>query len=213
MARIEVVSFDMEGTLIDHSFSDIIWEEDIPRLYAEKHRLSLEEARRAVMGEYEEIGDLQPEWYDVGYWFSRLGLDGDWRRLPEERREACRAYPEVPGVLRRLGGRFPLVVTSNTIREFLEIQVACLGNPFSQVFSAPSDFGEVKKSPEFYARVCGSLGVEPESLAHVGDHFQFDYEAPRALGVEAYYLDRSGETEGPHVVHDLEEFERLLSQS
>jgi len=211
MGRIEVVSFDMEGTLVDPSFSNLIWEVDIPRLYAEQRGISLEDAQEQVLGEYLEVGDERPEWYDVSYWFRRLGLSGDWRELLEHRRDACRVYPEARGVLQRLQDGYTLIVTSNTIREFLEVQLEDLDGFFTHIFSAPSDFGEVKKSPEFYRSICQITGAAPEALAHVGDHLKFDYEAPMQLGVHAYHLDRSGESTGDHVVHDLEEFEQRIA--
>jgi len=210
MGRIEVVSFDMEGTIVDPSFSNLIWETDIPRLYAEQHGVDFEAARDHVLAEYRQVGDERPEWYDVGYWFRRLGLPGDWRELLERRRGACKVYPEARGVLERLRDRYLLVLTSNTIREFLEVQLGDLSGFFAHIFSAPSDFGEVKKSPEFYRRICRIIGAAPEEVAHVGDHPKFDYEAPRQLGIHAYYLDRSGEAEGRHVVRDLKEFERRV---
>ncbi|RJS87458.1 HAD family hydrolase [Candidatus Bathyarchaeota archaeon] len=207
---LEVVSFDMEGTLITPRFSELIWEYDIPRLYAEQHGLTLEEARRRVFEEYMEIGDERPEWYDIEYWFRRLNLPGDWRELLELRRETIEVYPEVRGVLERLSKRYRLIVTSNTIREFLEVQLEGLEGYFTYIFSAPSDFGEVKKTEDFYRRICGILEVKPSSMAHVGDHWKFDYLIPRSMGVEAYYLDRSGERRGEHIVHDLEEFEERI---
>lgn len=213
MGEVRVVSLDMESTLITGAFSEQIWEKDVPRLYAELKGLPLEEARQQVFRQYDEIGDQRPEWYDVGYWFERLGLPGDWRELPKKRREMCSLYPEVPGVLKRLDERYPLVVTSNTIREFLEVQISCFEACFHRVFSAPSDFGEVKKSPQFYERICASLGVEPGELAHVGDNREHDYEAAKSTGIRAFHLDRSGKAEGPDVVHDLEEFERRLGDA
>jgi len=211
MGRIEVVSFDMEGTLVDPSFSGLIWETEIPRLYAEQHGVSLAAARDQVLAEYMQMGDEEPEWYDADYWFRRLGLSGDWRDLLERRRGACRVYPEVRGVLERLRDRHALIITSNTIREFLDVQLGDLSGFFAHVFSAPSDFGEVKKSAEFYRGICDIIGFAPEAVAHVGDHLKFDYEAPRRLGIHAYYLDRSGEAEDDHVVHDLKEFERMIA--
>lgn len=211
MAPIEVVSFDVEGTLVDPAFSNLIWEEDIPRLYAERRGISLRAAREHVFAEYREVGDERPEWYDVDYWFRRLELPGDWRDLLDHRRCACRVYPETRGVLERLRGRFVLIVTSNTIREFLEVQLMDLSGFFTHIFSAPSDFGEVKKSANFYRRICQITRVDPKAMVHVGDHLKFDYEAPRKLGIHAYHLNRSEEDEGEHVVHDLEEFERRLS--
>jgi putative hydrolase of the HAD superfamily len=113
--------------------------------------------------------------------------------------------------LARLGKRYPLIISSNTIREFLKIQLECIDYPFSRVFSAPSDFGSVKKAPDFYQRVCDEIDIEPSELAHVGDHPEFDYRAPKLLGVKAYLLDRSGELKGEEIVLDLNEFvERLL---
>jgi putative hydrolase of the HAD superfamily len=191
---IRVVSFDMEGTLVDHSYSKKIWEGDIPALYAEAHGLPLEDARRRVLSEYAEVGEGQPEWYDVGYWWKRLGLPHYWRDLPKRRKVECNVYPEVPRALVRLGKRYPLIISSNTIREFLKIQLECIDYPFSRVFSAPSDFGSVKKAPDFYQRVC-----DDRNRAHgartMGDHPEFDYraQAPRRKSIP---LDRSGRLKG-----------------
>ena len=207
---IRVVSFDMEGTLVDHAYSKQIWEGDIPALYAEAHGLPLEEARKRVLAEYAEVGEGQPEWYDVGYWWKRLGLPHYWRDLPKRRKEECNVYPDVSTALTRLGKRYPLIVCSNTIREFLKIQLECIDYSFSRVFSAPTDFRAVKKAPDFYQRVCEILEIEPAELAHVGDHIEFDYQAPKQLGVAAYHLDRSGELNGEDVVHDLKEFAARL---
>ncbi len=81
MSRIRVISFDAEGTLVEPGFSTLIWEYEIPRLYAERQGLSFGEAKRLVLEEYSRIGEDRIEWYDVGYWFKTLGLPGDWREL------------------------------------------------------------------------------------------------------------------------------------
>jgi FMN phosphatase YigB (HAD superfamily) len=210
MGRIRVVSFDMEGTLIDHNFSDLFWETDIPTLYGRKHGLDLETARERVISEYKQIGDERPEWYDAGYWFTRLGLEGDIRELLNRRREDCRVYPETRPVLERLSGRYPLIISSNTMREFLDVQLLKLPPIFDHVFSATSDFGMVKKSEDFYRRICQMLGVPSNEVAHIGDNQRFDYEAAKKAGVNAYHLDRTGDSEGAHAVRDLTEFEERL---
>ena len=209
---IRVVSFDMEGTLVDHSFSRSIWEEAIPKLFAESRGLSLEEATRIVLAEYNSIGEEKPEWYDVDYWWRRLNLPGDWRKKLIENEKSCFVYSDVHMVLDDIGGRYPIIVSSNTIRDFLNVQLKCINYAFHKVYSAPSDFGIVKSQPAFFDNICRDLLISPNELAHVGDHAEFDYRIAKMLGVKAYLLDRSGEMNGPDVVHDLFEFCRKLHQ-
>jgi putative hydrolase of the HAD superfamily len=210
MGRIRVVSFDMEGTLIDSRFSDLIWETDIPELYGWEHGIGLDEARERVLKEYKQVGDERPEWYDAAYWFGRLGLRAELRDLLERRQGDCRVYQEASGVLERLRGNYKLIISSNTMREFLDFQLPKLPAAFDHVFSATSDFGIVKKSEDFYSRVCSVLRVQPDAVAHVGDNQRFDYEAPTKLGVHAFHLDRSGLSRGSDVVRDLVEFEERV---
>ena len=202
----------MEGTLIDHNFSDLFWETDIPTLYGQKHGLDLETARDWVISEYRKIGDERPEWYDADYWFNRLGLEGDIQELLNRRREDCRVYPESRLVLESLSRRYPLIISSNTMREFLEVQLLKLPPIFNHIFSATSDFRMVKKSEDFYQRICRILEVPSAEMAHVGDNPKFDYEAAKKAGVNAYHLDRTGGSEGVNTVRDLIEFEERLKE-
>jgi putative hydrolase of the HAD superfamily len=78
------------------------------------------------------------------------------------------------------------------------------------VFSATSDFGEVKKSNGFYARVCEIADVKPHEVVHVGDHWVFDFVNPREIGMTAYFLDRGRKRGGnvkneEFVISDLNE--------
>jgi len=207
------ISFDMEGTLIDHGYSEHIWGTDIPRLYAEKHGVDLEDARELVFHEYNQIGDQRPEWYDVGYWFRRLGLPGDWMELPKRKRGLIKVYPDARIALDALVSECPLVVSSNTIRELLEVQVEEVGDYFTQVFSAPSDYRSVKKDQSFYRRIVEALGIEPNEMIHVGDHYTYDYLAARSLGVEAYHLDRTGKTRGENTLRSLTELMERLKKA
>ena len=74
MKQIKLISFDAEGTIVTPDFSQTIWHEAIPALYAQKTGLDFEEAKRRIVEEYGKIGDQKLEWYDIEYWFSYLGL-------------------------------------------------------------------------------------------------------------------------------------------
>ena len=208
MSQIKVVSFDADGTLVTPYFSQFIWHEAIPALYAKDRGISLEEAKISVRREYDLIGEHRVEWYDIKYWLHCFGL-GDWRQLMNGYKHLISFYPEVKEVLHRLSQSYELVVTSNSAREFLDIQLEGVRSHFSSIFSSISDYGGLKTA-DFYLEVCQEMGIKPEEMAHVGDSWEFDLVIPRKVGIRAFYLDRAGEREGSEVVKDLLQFQRKL---
>ena len=205
---ITTISFDMNGTLTQGRFVELVWGEGIPTLYARSRGMTLEKAKEDVFREYAKVGEERSEWYDIRYWFELFGLGEDWVGLLKGFSSEVAPYPEAVGVLEAMRQEFELVVTSNASRDFLDIELAAAGidGYFSHLFSCTSDFGEVKKTPQVYARVCQALSIGPEEMAHVGDHPLFDFAAPSELGIRAFYLDRNAGNDGDFVVHDLKEF-------
>jgi HAD superfamily hydrolase (TIGR01549 family) len=209
---VQIVSFDMDGTLIESEYTDWVWHHGIPDLYAEKAGLPFEEAKDIVIKEYRKVGETGIEWYDIKYWFRLFDLEMDWRTLMERYTDKIRVYPDVHPILNRLKDPFRLVLTSNAGREFIDVEMEATGLAvyFERIFSATSDFREVKKTHCFYRRICEMLKILPEEMAHVGDHYEFDYLVPRDLGIQAFYLDRSGRKEGNSVLWDLRDIENRL---
>lgn len=207
-----IVSFDMDGTLTGGRFTELVWGEGIPMLYAQSRGLPLAEAREQVFSAYAAVGDKRTEWYDIKYWFSRFDLGEGWQGLLESYRHEICVFSEVRRVLDMLSHEYSLIVTSNASRESVHIELGttALRPYFTEVFSATSDFGQVKKTPQVYLRVCEMVDIEPEQMAHVGDHRAFDHDVPRELGIKAFYLDRTGMESGESVLQDLGQFvERL----
>ena len=207
-----MVSFDAEGTLVNEDFAVAVWEEGIPRLYAESRGVSYEQAVREVFRQYDEVGEESIEWYDIDYWWRRLELPGDWRSLMEECLDRMNLYPEVPEVLEELHRRYRVIIVSNTAREFLEYMLRDLTPYLDRVFSVTSDFREVKKSPETFLKVCRIVGVDPSQVVHVGDHPKFDYQVPIQAGMKALLIDRRGLKRGPHVIRGLRELTERLRE-
>ena len=208
--RIEIISFDAEGTLVTPRFSKLIWEVEIPSLYARKHGLDVEQAHQEVLRQYQEVGEHRLEWYDIGYWFRRFGLEGHQQLLDRHRAEVS-YYPEVEGVLKALGQSHRLIIISNSAREFLDILMGGIAGYFSGIFSTISDFNQLK-GPDLYLSICQKLQVEPQHMVHVGDNREFDYAMPRQAGVCAFHLDRDGEGDERQRLRDLREFQaRVLA--
>ncbi|MBE0516113.1 MAG: HAD family hydrolase [Methanophagales archaeon] len=192
VGEVQVFSFDVDGTLVGPGFADSVWLRGIPAAYAEKEGLSFEAAFEHIKREYDQIGENRIEWYKIDYWLKRFGLEIPCEKLFNEYKGEIRIYEEVEGVLNVLKEEgYELIISSNAATEFIEFQTKPLKKFFSRVFSATSDFREVKKSDDYYARVCELLGVKPQAVVHTGDHWVFDFLNPRKIGINAYYLARN----------------------
>jgi HAD superfamily hydrolase (TIGR01549 family) len=209
----KVISFDMDGTLIDPEFTEWVWKHGIPTLYGEKADLSLETARGLVEEEYRKVGEHAIEWYDIKYWLEFFCLEKDWRSLLQAYADKIRVYPDTHTILDRLKGRFQLILTSNAGREFIEVELKAtgLGRYFHHIFSVTSDFGEVKKTTGTYQRICQILKVDPTEIVHVGDHYEFDYLVPKSLGIRAFFLDRLAQRKGDSVIWNLTDLDQRLA--
>ena len=208
----EVISFDLDGTLVSMDFVNSVWLEKIPEIYAENHQISIEKAKKYVMDEYMKVGPEAIEWYDIHYWIKKFKLDVEWKDLLMSCSNRLKLYPEVREVLERLSKKGNLIIISNAAHEFIEVEISMLSlSPyFKRIFSAVSDFGRTKKDSWIYRRVMDEMDVDGKSAIHVGDNYEFDYLAALDSGMSAYYLDRRGKIEGNHVVHNLKEFEEKL---
>lgn len=208
----KVISFDLDGTLVTDEFSQIVWHKGIPELCAEKYGWGLDEAQKYIFQEYEKVGEKSILWYDIGYWLQFFGLDNNWEKLFEKFKDLIKPYPEVPEVLSTLKQSHKLIITSNAAREFLDIEIkeSNISSYFAHIFSATSDFREVKKTEKFYQNICNQLNVKHSQMIHVGDHYEFDYLVPKKLGISSFYLDREGERKGPAIVNDLKDFINIL---
>jgi HAD superfamily hydrolase (TIGR01549 family) len=190
---VKVVSFDVEGTLVTPDFSYAVWFEAIPRRYAEKNCISLEQARKAVEEEYRKVGDQRLEWYDVRYWFDKLGLGTADEVMGGCETKVC-YYPEVKEVLSYLSRTYKLIVASGSTRDFLHHLLQDIQPYFSGIYSSITDYRQLKTS-EFYSKMCQAIQVAPEQVVHIGDNWQFDFVAPSEIGIQAFYLDRKQQTE------------------
>jgi putative hydrolase of the HAD superfamily len=207
MGQLELISFDAEGTLVTPDFSQTIWHEAIPALYAQKKGIDLAQAKKYVAEEYGKVGDQRLEWYDIEYWFRYLGLGSS---EPVIQSCLCKIayYPEVIEVLSSLASEYRLIVASGTPLELLRCLLRDIKPYFVRVFSSISHYRQVK-SPEFYSRMCEEMGVKPSQVIHVGDNWQFDFLNARQAGINSLHIDRSG-TNHQQSLSNLTQLEHLL---
>lgn len=211
MSRIKVVSFDADGTLVTPDFSQAVWYEGLPSLYARKNGISFQEAKAFIEKEYQVVGDCRVEWYDIKYWLQRFGLGDCHQQMLEDYRHTVCCYPEVAQALSSLSKDYTLIVVSCSTKEFLPYLLDGIEGHFSRVFSSVSDYGQIK-TPEFFLEVCRQMSVSPEEMAHVGDLWEQDFIAANEAGIKAFHLDRKGERKDARSLRSLTDLEKRLQE-
>jgi len=207
MKQIRLISFDAEGTVVTPDFSEAIWHEAIPALYAQKRGLDFAQAKKRIVEEYAKIGDRRLEWYDVEYWFRYLDLGSSHAAI-----RSCIGkvsyYPETIEVLSSLATEYKLIVASGTPLELLHLLLRDIKPYFARIFSSISHYRQLK-NPDFYLRICEEMDVKPSEVIHVGDNWQFDFVNAQESGINAFYIDRTGRNHQESLT-DLTQLKRLL---
>ena len=209
---IKIISFDLDGTLVQNTFADSVWLEGFPRLYAKEKNITIDQAKDFLFKEYDKVGMERKEWYDIDWWFKRFQINEDWHNLLFEFRTKIHAFPESKNVISNLTNSYKLIIVSNAKREFVDIQLNHTGlKPyFHYIFSSLSDFDSVKKFPEVYRKVCEILNVKVDEIIHIGDNKDFDFLSPKKIGIKSFYLNRERTDNGEGIVHSLLDFEKII---
>ena len=193
-SKIQVISFDVDGTLVDQKFNDLIWEQEIPTLVAQKKSWSLDKAREFCLSEYQKVGEKDLRWYDIEYWLRRFAIKKPAIEILKKWEKSILVYPDVLPVLEKLKGKsLRTIIITCMPRIFLREKIHKFDSYFEKVFSTISDFQQVK-SPEVYSNVLEIIHCEPSSILHVGDHPLLDYEFSRQAGYESLLIERGKRT-------------------
>ena len=206
----KILSFDLDGTLVDAGYGDIVWNHGIPTEYAKKYDMGFDEAKTLVRTQYESVGDADLLWYDIEYWLRRFELPVSSAELLDRYESHIKTMPYANETLEGLREKYTLVIASNAARVFVEKELTATGleHYFSKTVSATTDFGLVKKNGDFYGRLCKHLDISPQDMVHVGDHPVFDYDAPAAMGIKAFHITK--ETDGNNGRKTIDNLGRLL---
>ena len=210
---IKLISFDLDDTLSDSTFDNLIWETEIPKAFAKEKNISFEEAHKFVSAEYKNLwGKAKGDWRDASFWLKHFGLKTTWEDLLIDLHKEIKHFEDVDEVLTELSKKFTLVIVSNAERKFIDAKIKCsnLGRFFKKIYSASSDFDKKKKDAEVFNKVLLDFKIKPEEMVHIGDEEEYDVKVPKSLGILAFLLCRTGDK--PADFKDLHEFkEKIIS--
>ncbi|SLM47043.1 putative HAD-like hydrolase, purine nucleotidase [Nitrospira japonica] len=167
-SQIDDVLVDMDGTLLDRHFDNFFFEEELPRRYALRERLSLGESRARLMAMYRSVED-ELAWTDLQYWTTRVGID-----VVAMHRELDHMIGFLPGAtaflsavrhhkkrLTVLTNAHPAGVAIKTAKTGLERQVDRIVDAF--------EVGYLKMRPQYWPACLELVGFDPAKALFIDD--------------------------------------------
>jgi 2-haloalkanoic acid dehalogenase type II len=195
----QAISFDCYGTLID-------WEVGILHVlhpWAESHNLCLKgDELLRMFSEFEpQVQAAHPKalYCDIlRMVFQRIAaqlgmeIDDDTCDRFAASIGHWPAFPDTIDALKRLGGRYKLIIVSNVDRVSFRKTQDLLGVGFDAIVTA-QDVGVYKPDPrmlEAGIHAAHQLGVERDQLLHTAQSLYHDHVPAKKLGLATCYIDR-----------------------
>jgi len=166
--RVDDVLLDVDGTLLDRHFDNFFFEEELPRRYAAKHGLGVEEARGRLLEMYRAVeGEL--DWTDLHYW-TRV-LDIDVVALTKELDHLIAFHPDSVEFLRHLRAQSKRIyLLTSAHAAGVEIKVAKTGvDRYVDRIVNAFQVGYLKMRPEFWPTCQRLIGFDPSRSLYIDD--------------------------------------------
>ena len=201
-SEIDTVFLDMDGTLLDLNFDNHFWLQHVPKRYAEKHAITIEQARQELLPRFrQEEGTMN--WYCIDFWTHELGLD--IALLKQEVDHLIAVHPHVTDfldALRRCDKQVLLVTNAHMKSLELKMQKTQLAGHFDQLVCA-HDFGVPKENSDFWGRLSLKINYDATRTLLVDDSLAV-LRSARGYGIGHLLAILQPDTKGP--VKDVEDF-------
>ena len=209
--RFRAVVFDMDGLLLE---TELLWQRAERRLFARHGAEFTFEDKLTVMGTSAAFTGI--------FFAQRLGQAEDqadrlFRELTELMHEELQAQVDArPGaveLVRRLQGRVPLGLCSNSPRFLVDAALtsAGFGDAFDAVVSS-DDVLHHKPAPDLYLLICERLGVTPAETLALEDTAS-GIASAKAAGLTCIAVPQFAETDVSAADRVIDSLEDLLAEA
>jgi putative hydrolase of the HAD superfamily len=165
---IDTVLLDMDGTLLDLHFDNYFWLEYVPKKYAEKHSISVEQSKTELEPRFEQVyGNL--EWYCLDYWGKELGLN--IVALKQEIAHLISFRPDADTFLQNIRDRGKeVIMITNAHRDSLSLKLERLSmaHYFDKLISS-HDYGYPKETQAFWHNLETDIALNKEKSLFIDD--------------------------------------------
>ena len=210
--RIDTVLLDMDGTLLDLYFDNYFWREHVPLRYAEKHALSIDDAKRTLFPKFRNKEGTM-DWYCVDYWSRTLELD--IAELKAEIDHLIAIHPFVIKFLDKLRGmnkQVALVTNAHQKSLMLKLDRTALHNHIETIICA-HDFGMPKENPEFWAKLQDRIYFDSQQTLLIDDSLSV-LRSAKTYGIAnllaVYHPDSQDERRNVEEFEAIDDFDQIM---
>ncbi|MCX4027196.1 GMP/IMP nucleotidase [Endozoicomonas sp. SM1973] len=205
--QIDTVLLDMDGTLLDLHFDNHFWLEHVPVKYAEKHQLSIDEAKHHIYPKFEQMmGKL--EWYCLDYWNQELDLN--MVELKQEIKHLITLRPGADEFLRALHqSNKQVVLITNAHQDSLSLKLERveLAQYFDLLISS-HEFGYPKEEQLFWQGLSERIAFDGGRTLFIDDSLPI-LRSAKEYGVK--HLLAIKQPDSTKELRDTEEFEAVTN--
>tara|TARA_B100001057_G_scaffold269188_1_gene269360 strand:+ start:1144 stop:1791 length:648 start_codon:yes stop_codon:yes gene_type:complete len=119
---IECLLIDMDGVILDNTYDNNFWQNQIPSVLAEKKNITFDDAKRLAIQIFNFKKNTK-DWYDVDYWSNMLDIDIEAEKKSETSLSKIRLYDDVIDTLSELKKHMKLILITNAHRKTLNIKL------------------------------------------------------------------------------------------
>ena len=119
---IECLLIDMDGVILDNTYDNNFWQNQIPRVLSKKKNISFDDAKRLAIQIFNFKKNTK-DWYDLDYWSNMLGIDIEAEKRSKESLSKIKLYDNVTSTLAELKKQTRLILITNAHRKTLNIKL------------------------------------------------------------------------------------------
>jgi len=213
-SKINTVLLDMDGTLLDLHFDNHFWLVHTPKAYADKHGISLNEAKKELKKQNDAVHG-QLEWYCLDYWQKELDLP--IVALKREIKHLIQLRDDtIPflDALKSAGKRVVLVTNAHPDSLSLKVEMTQLDQHIDELISC-HQFGQSKESQLLWQQLQNHLQFDNEDTLFVDDSERI-LKAAQTFGIKHLLAVANPDSKKPnnHIpgFHNVTDYRTLIPE-